>query len=224
MRIKDRTGQRYGRLVAQSLDTQREPLSGNSRWICLCDCGATLSVRGTCLSRGTSTSCGCARIELHAAAMEKRRNEKDYLSDFMTRVRKTRGCWYWTGSKNDAGYGLYNYRGRTHRAHRVSYELAGLDLTDDQVLCHKCDNPACVKPDHLFHGTPADNVADMWAKGRARPGQAKRGTSHPLAKITEEIARQIRESHAGLKETALKFGVSRSLVYGIRRGTHWKHI
>jgi hypothetical protein len=222
--IKDRTGRRYGHLVVQSIDTRRETLSGNVRWMCLCDCGTSVSIRGTSLGNGTSNSCGCARIELHSAAFDRRRAEKDYFSDFMTRIRKTRGCWYWTGAVNGLGYGLYQYKGRTVRAHRLSYEFAGLPLRDDQVLCHKCDNPICVKPGHLFPGTQADNVADMHAKGRNYSGPSKlAGMLHPLAKIDEDAARKIRAEIGSCKEIAARYGVSKSLVYGIKRGTHWKY-
>lgn len=220
----DRLGQRYGRLVAVSLDPNREPTSGNTRWVCKCDCGTVVSIRGTSLSNGTSKSCGCDKINLHKAAFDKRREEKDYPSDFMSRVRKTRGCWYWTGSKNALGYGLYRYKGRATRAHRLSYEFAGHQLRATDILCHKCDNPACVRPEHLFPGSQADNVADMHAKGRNYRGPSRLyGTKHPLAKLNDDAARAIRCSAGTAAEIAARFGVSKSLVHGIKKGTHWKY-
>lgn len=79
-------------------------------------------------------------------------------------------CQEFRGCRIKKGYGQVNMNGRTVYAHRLAYALHyGEDPTGKCVL-HKCDNPPCVNPDHLFLGTQADNVRDMWAKGRARPG------------------------------------------------------
>jgi hypothetical protein len=84
------------------------------------------------------------------------------------------GCWIWIGQTNDAGYGLIkdfsskNVRG-LERAHRVSWRLHRKEEIGNMVLCHKCDNPSCVNPNHLFLGTPLDNVRDMYNKKRNKP-------------------------------------------------------
>jgi hypothetical protein len=77
------------------------------------------------------------------------------------------GCWLWIASRDTRNYGMIGALGRVYRAHRVSYELAhGVALTPAQVVLHRCDNPPCVRPDHLSVGTQGDNLADMRAKGR----------------------------------------------------------
>lgn len=93
---------------------------------------------------------------------------------FWSLVQKGDGCWLWLGTFNK-GYGQIQVGGKFCRAHRIAYELThGVTLTPEQVLCHHCDNPACVRPDHMFVGTHADNVADMIRKGRNRGGWGSR--------------------------------------------------
>ncbi|MFJ6010172.1 HNH endonuclease [Streptomyces halstedii] len=85
------------------------------------------------------------------------------------KVRKTEGCWEWTGSKNNHGYGRINVNRYPAYAHRVAYELVtGEDITGLNLL-HSCDNPGCVKPEHLTPGTHKENMRDMVAKGRDNP-------------------------------------------------------
>lgn len=80
------------------------------------------------------------------------------------------GCWLWLGPTAN-GYGVFNDQGRRVRAHRAAYEQANGPIPDGMVICHKCDTPSCVNPDHLFCGTQRDNVRDMAVKGRHRESQ-----------------------------------------------------
>lgn len=80
------------------------------------------------------------------------------------------GCWLWLAAKYPSGYGQCYHEGRVQPAHRVSWKLFRGEIPEGMVICHKCDNPACVNPEHLFVGTQQDNLHDMCIKNRARKG------------------------------------------------------
>lgn len=127
-------------------------------WECECDCGVVFWRSAGAITfagrLGRGLSCGC----LKSPPVKIR---------FMAKVRKTETCWEWTAGTHRDGYGLFRLTGEpTRTAHRVAYELFVGSLTDEQFVLHRCDNPKCVRPDHLFLGTQADNVQDMAAKGR----------------------------------------------------------
>lgn len=87
--------------------------------------------------------------------------------DFQSTLNAETGCIEWVGARQATGYGALNIRGKVVAAHRLSYELNVGPIPDGMFICHKCDNPPCVNPEHLFLGTNADNIEDMRKKGRA---------------------------------------------------------
>lgn len=145
------------------------------------------------------------------------------LQRFMGRVRKTSGCWLWRGPRDGAGYGVVRVDGESRRAHRVSWELHRGPIPAGMLVCHRCDNPPCVNPDHLFVGTHGDNQADKVAKGR----QA-RGAAMPNAVLTEPMVVEIRslisDGELTQQEIAHRFGVSVGAVFSIAHGRGWKHV
>jgi hypothetical protein len=147
---------------------------------------------------------------------------------FWAKVKKASGdaCWEWQGGRTpDAGYGLFGVRFKPSRyvvAHRVSYELNCGPIPEGMKVCHKCDNPPCVRPDHLFLGTQADNVEDMRSKGRAA-----QGTGHFRAKLDPNKVRDIRRSHAArepVKSIAARLKVRPGTVYAVIDGKTWGHV
>lgn len=149
----------------------------------------------------------------------------------------TTGCWLWTAAVTSQCYGRFSVGRKTLRAHRVAYELYIGIIPDGLHVLHKCDQPPCVNPEHLFLGTHADNTADMCAKGRQarvrgdtngtrlHPERVVRGESHHSAKLTEEQVRAIRAAE-GLSHQCLAdaYGVSRPHISYIRSSKKWAHI
>lgn len=170
-------------------------------------------------------------------------SKADTKTRFMAKVNKKEdGCWNWIGSTDRKGYGKLSIgngrkpdgtRGNSMvSAHRVAYELfigpipaaAGFHGT---CVLHKCDNPSCVNPEHLFLGSNADNVHDMDAKGRRVNRQAL-GSAHGNAKLTEAkviaIHQLIKSNTKTQTEIALEFGVCLATVNHIAKGRLWSHV
>lgn len=136
------------------------------------------------------------------------------------------GCWIWTGACHPvSGHGAIgsggNKENKPLRAHRVSWELYRGPIPDGLVVCHKCDTPACVNPDHLFVGTQADNVRDMIAKGRDRKA---RGKERPDARLNDDAIRAIRSDARSNPRIARDYGVSTAHIWNIKHRRKWAHV
>lgn len=147
----------------------------------------------------------------------------DRFSDGIT-VNKETCCWEVEPTAK-GGYGKINVLGKTMLYHRASFELYVGKIPDGMMVCHKCDNPRCVNPVHLFIGTAKDNMDDKIEKGRH--AGAKKGSNHHKAKLVEWQVIEIKNLLAtgeSQRKIAEMYGVSQSLVNNIKSGKRWKHI
>jgi len=135
-------------------------------------------------------------------------------------------CWVWLGSRrSNNGYGgfrLGGKYGRVESTHRVAWEIANRPLAPGEHVLHRCDNPLCVRPDHLFLGTHQQNMADRQEKGRVN-----RGSRHPRAVIDEAAVLLIRRRAASGKSGAAiarSLGCSPNVTTDVIRGRTWKHV
>lgn len=147
-------------------------------------------------------------------------NDSKIFSNFMEKVHKTSSCWFWLGSKHPRGYGAFR-GGSTNKAHRYSYEHFIGPIPDGMSVCHRCDNPSCVNPEHLFVGTHTDNMKDKMSKGR---GNHLVGSLHPRSKLTEQDVIAIRADSRKQIEIAAAYGIKQAQVSEIKRRVAWSHI
>ncbi len=133
-------------------------------------------------------------------------------------------CWEWLGNRLPYGYGHIKIEGKQIKAHRWSYEYINGPIPNGLLVLHRCDNPPCVRPDHLFLGTHSDNILDALAKGRLDP--VKMGLHN--AKLSEHDVIEIRNLFASTIATrtqlAERYGVTRTTIEYVTKGTTWQHV
>lgn len=171
-------------------------------------CGERFELKASAAARGEGLFCSttCYRTSL--------RGPRSPLADrFWSKVDKNGpvpahrqeigACWLWVGTiQHRSGYGLIGVEGKNELAHRIAYRLEHGAVPPKQHVLHACDNPPCVRPDHLFIGTQADNNRDAWQKGRAkpprqpRPTQRARGERNGAAKLSDAQRTDILRLHA----------------------------
>lgn len=240
----DLTGMRFGALTVTAEHGERTGTQGRV-WVCLCECGVTILSPAQTLKSGSRQSCGCLRKQRYRETVKAR-----LAARFWRRVQKGDSCWLWLGARDRGGYGLVSVDRKRMPATHLAWFLAhGSFPLNGLIACHKCDNPPCIRADHLFLGTQADNAADMKAKGRSATGERNgantrpdrrskgdehylrryperilRGERHGNSKLTDEQAQAIADSPDASKVLAARYAVSVATIERIRNGTIWRHL
>lgn len=153
------------------------------------------------------------------------------MDDLLSNTMRTKsGCLVWNGTKNKGGYGTKTVGSRvdgtrkTGLTHRLAYELVNGQIGNNMCVLHRCDNPPCINPKHLFVGTRADNHQDMLNKGRRVD---LKGEDRPNSKLSNHQVKEIkRQLMRGARQTELaeKYGVNQTLISAIKTGKVWAHI
>jgi len=193
-------------------------------------CGNGFHVPPSSLLKGPCKYCSQACYRQSPIPVETR---------FWKKVIITPGCWMWKGAK-EKGYGIirnqFPLKSNTS-AHRLSYEIHKGLIPEGLFVCHKCDNPECSNPDHLFVGTHQENMEDMKIKGRANDGkntpyytnpESTRGSKNPLAKLNESQVLEIRRRYIPrvltMDQLAEEYGVSRGAILSVVHRKNWAHL
>ncbi len=170
-------------------------------------CGKLFYATSSNVARGNAKFCSRACV---GSRIEDR---------FWPRVEQSAFCWLWTGPFTEKGYGILGrggFQGGNVLAHRLSWELHFGAIPAGILVCHHCDIPRCVRPDHLFLGSNTDNLVDMTMKNR-----------HGMAKLTTEMVYAMRIAHRqgeNCAAIARRYGVSRTAAWQAILGHTWPHV
>lgn len=155
----------------------------------------------------------------------KRRNPPFTLKLLAERstINPETGCMIWNGNKSADGYGEYYFCGKTLRVHREAYRFVNGDFDDRLIVCHRCDNPSCANPDHLFLGTNRDNTNDMLAKGRSAKGE-RHGNSRLTSESVLAIRKMREEEGKSFRDIGVAFGICKEAARQVCARKRWGHV
>jgi len=168
-----------------------------------------------------------AKIGRYSSMIEIPELNQETINRFWDKVDKSGDCWEWTASTNQDGYGriciLVNGKKRWFQAHRISYYLNKGSIRDGKIICHNCDNPACVNPDHLYSGTWADNTHDAVNRGMMNMGE-KNGNSRFVKSQIIEIRNKYATGKYSYRQIANEYDTYPMTICGIVRRKSWRHV
>lgn len=217
--LKDLTGKVFNKWTV--LERANGHWRKGTKWKCSCECGVIRDVSAANLTRGFSQSCGnCEGV----------RSRRDYVSFFQEKIKNNicktdTGCWVWIGNNSPSfgKYGRLKISGRAIAVHILSYKLFVSPIPSGMLVCHKCDNPPCCNPDHLFLGSNKDNISDMVAKNRQAKGE-RIATSKLNAEQVLEIRRLWLTGELNQQQIGARFGVTGGNVSLIVKRKAWIHL
>lgn len=209
-RYRDLTNMRFGKLVA----IKPFKLGSYLYWKCICDCGNFKEALSSNIQKGSVRTCGYCR--------------PDDKSRFLEKVEKTDSCWIWKGKTNkQRRYGRFMMDKKPNMtAHRASYILFKGPIPKGIFVCHTCDNPICVNPEHLFLGSAKDNIRDALSKGRMKGpvGELNKGLGRKLSENDVLRIRKIKKEGYPSWKILEEYQISRALLSLIINRKLWKHL
>jgi hypothetical protein len=197
----------------------------SAKWLCKCDCGNTKITLETSLYKQYVKSCGCRDFrnkKIHGESNYIDLCKKKIINSIKTDANN---CWIWQKSKHRQGYGNLGIGKKHILAHRLSWEVFKGPIPSGIKVCHHCDIPSCVNPDHLFLGTQKENVKDAIEKGKFKDRRSALGEKAGSSKLKEFQVAQIRKQYAegtSRKELEKKFKVGSTCIQKIITGKTWK--
>lgn len=200
--------------------------------LCACGCGQPVPI-----------SSKPGRINRFVAGHTSR-IKRDIMAHLQARSDMSGECWVWQGARNYSGYGAVGHRHKIWLVHRLAWTLVNGPIPGKMSVLHRCDNPPCWRPDHLFLGTDLDNVRDALAKNRfytgngdsirgdknwqrQHPDLVYRGERNGMARLTDEAVIRIRSLHTEgwtMAALAREYGITRQNIRHIVTGRTWRHL
>lgn len=214
--MKSLIGQQFGRYSVVAYSGKR---ARYHMWHCVCSCGNSKILRHDFLVSGRAKSCGCLLLETNQEQHHSKMVERFHSS--YTTIAEC-GCWIWDRSCDKGGYGWFAFeRSKTGKAHRASWFIHFGPIPDGLCVLHRCDNPSCVNPHHLFLGTNTENNIDKVTKNRQAYGQR-----NGMAILNESQIKEIRNLYPdiGCAELARMYKMSNGAIQHIVKRRHWNHI
>lgn len=216
----DLIGQSFNKLKVISFNGRNK--RKNLIWNCICECGNTTTAITSELKSGEKKSCGCLLSPSYSQALNRIKEKITQNS-----IVNPNGCIEWQGKLNKKGYGRISFKERRLPIHRASWIVHKGEIPNDLWVLHHCDNPKCVNIDHLYLGTPKDNVRDMDERNRRKAVPGLKGSECILAKLKEEDIpkiKKMRKQGMSHREIGEIFNVTKGCIGHVLSGLNWKHI
>lgn len=211
----------------------RHPCVARKRMLCSRHCSKVLllkSVEKTCEACGRAFTARACKAETARFCSRHCRDTMNRTLEerFWLRVIKTETCWLWEPTAASGKYGAVGIKGLPGRSNRAAWYLTFGEIPEGMHVLHRCDNPPCVRPDHLFLGTNLDNHYDKMAKGRQARGASVSGENCPSSKLSTSQVLEIRRQHeareTSIRELSRRYSVSRPTIKAIVRRETWRHL
>jgi hypothetical protein len=217
MSIQIIKGEKYGRLTV--IGEAPKMRGGHRASLCKCECENLAIIRNSGLMSGHNKSCGCFLDEERKQFIENASKKIEWIEE-PCQYPELGNCWVCTSHSTDIdGYIQYRWDGKRNHMSRFIWEQYFGEIPPKMQICHKCDNPKCINPEHLFLGTARDNAIDKANKGRAPTGE-----SHWKTKLTQKQVLEILNSCDRKIDISKEYKISTTTIYNIKNRRTWRGV